>query len=119
MRKTAKSKYHECQPPGQTAGICRYGSGGCIEKADEKSLIAWEGIWYFLLTLALSVAAGSGADFLIFHVIRENMGFGTFHYSILPMVLYMLLSFALCMVIPVAVYKRTGIRSIVDWFRDD
>lgn len=88
-------------------------------KKQMKSLIAWEGIWYFLLTLALSVTAGSGADFLIFHVIRENMGFGTFRYPILPMVLYMLLSFALCMVIPVAVYKRTGIRSIVERLRDD
>lgn len=29
-------QYHECQPSGQTAGICRYGGGGCIQKADEK-----------------------------------------------------------------------------------
>ena len=84
-----------------------------------KKLITWEGIWYFLLTLALSVTLGSGADFLIFHVVRENIGFGTFRYPAFPMTLYMLLSMLLCMIIPAAVYKRAGVRSIVERLRSD
>ncbi len=83
-------------------------------KKQMKKLITWEGIWYFLLTLALSVTLGSGADFLIFHVVRESVGFGTFRYPALPMTLYMLLSMLLCMIIPAVVYKKTGIRSIVE-----
>lgn len=82
-------------------------------------LTTWEGIWYFLLTLALSVTLGSGADFLIFHVVRENVGFGTFRYPALPMTLYMLLSMLLCMIIPAAVYKRAGSRSIVERLREN
>ena len=88
-------------------------------KRQMQKLIAWEGIWYFLLTLALSVTLGSGVDFLIFYVIRENMGFGTFRYPVLPMTLYMLLSMLLCMVIPAVVYRRAGIRSIVERLRDN
>lgn len=88
-------------------------------KKQMQKLIAWEGIWYFLLTLALSVTLGSGADFLIFHVVRENVGFGTFRYPAVPMTLYMLLSMLLCMIIPAVVYKRAGIRSIVERLRDN
>lgn len=88
-------------------------------KKQMRKLIAWEGIWYFLLTLALSVTLGSGVDFLIFHVIRENVGFGTFHYPFFPMTFYMLVSMLLCMIIPAAVYKKGGIRSIVERLRDN
>ena len=41
-----------------------------------RDLITWEGIWYFVFTLALSVTAGTGADYLIFLVVREHLGFG-------------------------------------------
>ncbi len=88
-------------------------------KKQMQKLTTWEGIWYFLLTLALSVTLGSGADFLIFHVVRKNVGFGTFHYPAVPMTLYMLLSMLLCMIIPAVVYKRAGIRSIVERLRDN
>lgn len=88
-------------------------------KKQMQKLTTWEGIWYFLLTLALSVTLGSGADFLIFHVVRENVGFGTFRYPALAMTLYMLLSMLLCMIIPAVVYKRAGIRSIVERLRDN
>ena len=88
-------------------------------KKQMQKLIAWEGVWYFLLTLALSVTLGSGADFLIFYVVRENVGFGTFRYPALAMTLYMLLSMLLCMIIPAVVYKRAGIRSIVERLRDN
>ncbi len=88
-------------------------------KKQMQKLISWEGIWYFLFTLALSVTLGSGTDFLLFHVIRGNLGFGSFHYPALPMTLYMLLSLLLCMIIPAVVYKRTGIRSIVERLREN
>ena len=88
-------------------------------KKQMQRLTTWEGIWYFLLTLALSVTLGSGADFLIFHVVRENVGFGTFRYPAVPMTLYMLLSMLLCMIIPAVVYKRAGTRSIVERLRDN
>ena len=88
-------------------------------KKQMQKLTTWEGVWYFLLTLALSVTLGSGADFLIFHVVRENAGFGTFRYPALAMTIYMLLSMLLCMIIPAVVYKRAGIRSIVERLRDN
>lgn len=88
-------------------------------KKQMQKLTTWEGIWYFLLTLALSITLGSGADFLIFHVVRENVGFGTFRYPALAMTIYMLLSMLLCMIIPAVVYKRAGIRSIVERLRDN
>ena len=88
-------------------------------KKQMQKLTTWEGVWYFLLTLALSVTLGSGADFLIFHMVRENVGFGTFRYPAVPMTLYMLLSMLLCMIIPAVVYKRAGIRSIVERLRDN
>ena len=88
-------------------------------KKQMQKLTTWEGVWYFLLTLALSVTLGSGADFLIFHVVQENAGFGTFRYPALAMTIYMLLSMLLCMIIPAVVYKRAGIRSIVERLRDN
>lgn len=82
-------------------------------------LIVWEGFWYFLFTFVLSVTLGSVADFIIFHMIRENLGFGTFRYPVLQMLLYMLLSLLLCTVIPIAIYKKMSIHSIVERLREN
>lgn len=84
-----------------------------------RDLIAWEGIWYFVFTLALSVTAGTGADYLIFRVVREHLGFGRFCYPAVPAAVYMLLSFVLCMTIPAVIYQKVGIRSIVERLRED
>lgn len=84
-----------------------------------RDLITWEGIWYFVFTLALSVTAGTGADYLIFRVVREHLGFGRFCYPAVPAAVYMLLSFVLCMTIPAVIYQKVGIRSIVERLRED
>lgn len=84
-----------------------------------RDLITWEGIWYFLFTLALSVTTGTGADYLIFRVVREHLGFGRFCYPAVPAAVYMLLSFVLCMTIPAVIYQKVGIRSIVERLRED
>lgn len=84
-----------------------------------RDLITWEGIWYFVFTLALSVTAGTGADYLIFRVVLEHLGFGRFCYPAVPAAVYMLLSFVLCMTIPAVIYQKVGIRSIVERLRED
>lgn len=84
-----------------------------------RDLITWEGIWYFVFTLVLSVTAGTGADYLIFRVVREHLGFGRFCYPAVPAAVYMLLSFVLCMTIPAVIYQKVGIRSIVERLRED
>lgn len=84
-----------------------------------RDLITWEGIWYFVFTLALSVTAGTRADYLIFRVVREHLGFGRFCYPAVPAAVYMLLSFVLCMTIPAVIYQKVGIQSIVERLRED
>lgn len=69
-----------------------------------RHLLSWEGAWYFIFTLGLSATIGTGIDFLIFRVIRENLGFGIFYYPALPMIIYMMLSFLLCICIPTVIY---------------
>ncbi len=84
-----------------------------------RALIAWEGFWYFAATLGLSVTAGTVCDLLIFRLIRSAMGFGTFHFPMLPMTAYMLLSLLLCMAIPAVIYKKSGTVSIVERLREN
>ncbi len=84
-----------------------------------RDLITWEGIWYFVFTLVLSVTAGTGADYLIFRMVREHLGFGRFCYPAVPAAVYMLLSLVLCMTIPAVIHQKVGIRSIVERLREN
>ena len=82
------------------------------------TLIGWEGLWYFALTLALSATLGTVADLLIFRIIKNSLGFGSFRYPALPMLVYMLLSLLLCRAIPAVIYQREGRQSIVERLRE-
>lgn len=83
-----------------------------------RTLIGWEGLWYFALTLALSATLGTVADLLIFRIIKNSLGFGSFRYPALPMLVYMLLSLLLCRAIPAVIYQREGRQSIVERLRE-
>lgn len=83
------------------------------------TIVTWEGLWYFILTLGLTITVGSAADFMIFNIVKENLGFGSFHYPAVPILLYMMLSMLLCVVIPRTIYKKMAINSIVQRLRDN
>ena len=83
-----------------------------------RTLIGWEGLWYFALTLALSATLGTVADLLIFRIIKNSLGFGSFRYPALPLLVYMLLSLLLCRAIPAVIYQREGRQSIVERLRE-
>lgn len=87
-------------------------------KKQVQILIEWEGFWYFIFTFALSITVGSAADFIIFLMVQRTLGFGTFRYPVRPMLLYMLLSLLLCIVIPIVIYKKISIHSIVERLRE-
>lgn len=84
-----------------------------------RTMLTWEGIWYFIFTLALSITVGSAADIFIFSIIKESLGFGTFQYPAIQILLYMLLSLFLCICIPKTIYKKVGINSIVQRLRNN
>ncbi len=77
------------------------------------TIVTWEGLWYCILTSGLTITVGSAADFMIFNIAKENLGFGSFHYPVLPILLYMTLLLLLCVSIPKAIYKRVGTKSVV------
>lgn len=88
-------------------------------KKQVRIMLIWEGFWYFIFTLMLSITVGSAADFFIFYIIKESLGFGSFQYPVIPILLYMLLSLLLCIFIPKTIYKKVGINSIVQRLRDN
>ena len=83
------------------------------------TIVTWEGLWYFIITLFLTITVGSAADLLIFNIVKTNMGFGAFHYPGSLLLLYMILSLFLCVAIPRAIYKKMGTNSIVQRLRDN
>lgn len=88
-------------------------------KRQVKQLIVWEGFWYFASTMILSLTIGSAADYFLFTVVRNTLQFGTFHYPVVPFVLYMLFALILCGVIPVTIYQKIGAGSIVQRLREN
>lgn len=88
-------------------------------KKQVRIMLIWEGFWYFIFTLMLSITVGSAADFFIFYIIKESLGFGSFQYPVIPILLYMLLSLLLCIFIPKTIYKKVGVNSIVQRLRDN
>mgnify|MGYP002509434651 CR=1 FL=1 len=84
-----------------------------------RQLIVWEGFWYFASTMFLSLTVGSAADVLLFGAIQNSLGFGAFHYPVIPFALYMLLALALCGAIPATIYQKTGTGSIVQRLREN
>lgn len=88
-------------------------------KRQVKQLIVWEGFWYFASTMILALTIGSAADYFLFTVVRNTLQFGTFHYPVVPFVLYMLFALILCGVIPVTIYQKIGAGSIVQRLREN
>lgn len=83
------------------------------------TIVTWEGLWYFILTLGLTITVGSAADFMIFNIVKENLGFGSFHYPAVPILLYLMLSQLSCVAIPRVIYKKVGTNSVVQRLRDN
>lgn len=84
-----------------------------------RRMIVWEGFWYFASTMALALTVGSAADVLLFAAIQNTLGFGAFHYPVVPFALYMLLALALCGMIPAVIYQKAGTGSIVQRLREN
>ncbi len=84
-----------------------------------RRMIVWEGFWYFVSTMFLSLTVGSVADVLLFAAIQSSLGFGAFHYPAVPFALYMLLTLALCSAIPAVIFQNTGNSSIVQRLREN
>lgn len=62
---------------------------------------------------------GSAADVALFGAIQNSLGFGAFHYPVIPFALYMLLALALCGVIPAVICQKAGTGSIVQRLREN
>ena len=88
-------------------------------KRQVQKLIIWEGLWYFIFTLIFLSTLGSVSDYLLFSIVRENLGFGTFHYPFVPIFLYMIILLILCCVIPVVLYRRLRTGSVVKRLRQN
>ncbi|MBE1553962.1 ABC transporter permease [Sporosarcina limicola] len=87
-------------------------------KKQIKRLITFEGLWYALITFTFTLTVGSGINYLAFHVIRENLGFGTFTYPIVPLLLYTCVVFFLCGIIPLLLYRLVSRESVVERLRE-
>lgn len=86
-------------------------------KKQIKGLITYEGCWYALIALALTFTIGSGLNYLVFNVVKENMEFGTFTYPLFPMLLYTGFVFLLCGTIPRLLYRLISRESTVERLR--
>ncbi|AIQ70982.1 ABC transporter permease [Paenibacillus graminis] len=87
-------------------------------KRQIKQLITYEGIWYALLSLALTLTVGSGINYLSFSTFRENMEYGVFSYPVLPLLLCEVIIFLLCGALPRLLYRLRSHESIVEQLRE-
>lgn len=88
-------------------------------KRQVRQLIVWEGFWYFASTMILVLTLGSVADFLLFSIIQDSLEFGVFCYPVVRLILYMLLTLALCGAIPAGIYRKAGMGSVIQRLREN
>lgn len=89
---------------------------GMTKKQLYKMLI-FEGLYYALLTLAITVTVGNVFSYGIVQVIVGQIWFFTYHFTILPLVLAAPLLLIISMIVPYAAYKGTSRESIVEQLR--
>ena len=83
-----------------------------------KCMLAWEGTFYALFTMIISIVAGGVINALVLETVIGDIWFLSNHFTILPIILCMpVLLLAACM-IPIIGYKNMKRESVVERLRE-
>ena len=82
-----------------------------------RGMLAWEGIFYIILTGCFSIAIGGAISLLVIRNVAKEMWFLSYHFTVMPIVVCIPILVLLACAIPVATYKNMTKESTVDRMR--
>ena len=83
-----------------------------------KRMLFGEGLWYAVLTLALTITAGSGISTVIIQALAGNLSFFKYNFSIVPMLICAPVLLLFCVLIPLICVKMLQKETIVERLRE-
>lgn len=84
-----------------------------------KQMLAWEGVYYAVLTAACSLVFGSLLSYFIAQTVAGEMFFFTYHFTLLPILICLPILLLLSAIIPDVSYKTICKTSIVNRLREN
>ena len=87
--------------------------------AQLKQMLFFEGLWYAILTLAITLTLGSGVSALLIQGIAGQMWFFRYTFSLLPMLASAPVLIAICALVPLVCAKLLQKESIVERLREN
>lgn len=78
-----------------------------------RGILAWEGIFYILLTEIFSIVAGGSISMFVLKNVAKEMWFLSYHFTVMPIVVCMPILIFLACIIPVTTYKNMEKESTV------
>jgi len=85
--------------------------------AQLRRMLFGEGLWYAVLTLALTLTAGSGVSLLLIQGMAGSLGFFRFNFSLVPVLAVAPILLLLCAIIPLMCAKALQGEPIVERLR--
>lgn len=82
-----------------------------------KGMLAWEGVFYIILTSIFSIAIGGLISVLVVRNLAKEMWVFSYHFTVMPIVVCIPILVLLACVIPVATYKNMTKESTVERMR--
>mgnify|MGYP002514716783 CR=1 FL=1 len=84
-----------------------------------KGMLAWEGIFYIVLTSVFSVVSGSLLSWIVLKKVAEGMWFLSYHFTVMPIVACIPILVLLACVIPITAYHNMAKESTVERLREN
>ena len=84
-----------------------------------KGMLAWEGIFYIVLTSVFSVVACSLLSWIVLKKVAEGMWFLSYHFTVMPIVACIPILVLLACVIPITAYHNMAKESTVERLREN
>lgn len=83
-----------------------------------KFMLAWEGIFYAVLTAICSIVVGGLLNLTLVKMFTDGMWFFSSHFTIMPIIVCMPVLFLIACIIPVVAYKNMAKVSVVERLRE-
>ncbi|WP_100064964.1 ABC transporter permease [Miniphocaeibacter massiliensis] len=88
-----------------------------ITRKQLRKLLTTEGLYYSLIVSILLVTVGTGIIILAFKVLKSNVGYAKFIFPYIPMGIVIVILFAICVIVPLILYKQIDKESVIERLR--
>lgn len=88
-----------------------------MTKKQIKKMLMFEGTYYGIITLVLILTAGNAIVYGVAGLAQKMANYAVFYYPLIPMIIMVIVIFAVCMIVPILVYRVLAKESVTERLR--